>query len=178
MLRDGEIYVFMGDATKVAVVAVGVIHLSFGSDRILVLNNCLYVPSFRRNLISVSKLAMDGYNVFLDRNVSIMMNKRVICSGTLQDNLYIIYPSQPALQLQHRVLNNTSSNSNKRKEPSSLNQTYLWHLRLGHINLRRIQRLVVDGPLGSLAVEPFPVCESCLEGNMTNRPFKAKGPLP
>ncbi|KAL8088515.1 hypothetical protein AgCh_038337 [Apium graveolens] len=29
MLRDGEIYVFMGDATKVAVVAVGVIHLSF-----------------------------------------------------------------------------------------------------------------------------------------------------
>ena len=175
MLRDGEIYVFMGDATKVAVVAVGVIHLSFGSDRILVLNNCLYVPSFRRNLISVSKLAMDGYNVCLDRNVSIMMNKRIICSGTLQDNLYIINPSQPALQLQHRVLNNTSSTSNKRKEPSSLNQTYLWHLRLGHINLRRIQRLVVDGPLGSLAVEPFPVCESCLEGKMTKRPFKAKG---
>ncbi|KAL8133453.1 hypothetical protein AgCh_008783 [Apium graveolens] len=45
----------------------------------------------------------------------------------------------------------------------------------GHINLRRIQRLVVDGPLSSLAVEPFPVCESCLEGKMTNRPFKAKG---
>ncbi|KAL8147966.1 hypothetical protein AgCh_005337 [Apium graveolens] len=62
MLRDGEIYVFMGDATKVAVVAIGVIHLSFG-----------------------------------------------------------------------------------------------------HINLRRIQRLVADGPLSSLAVEPFPVCESFLE---------------
>ncbi|KAL8134929.1 hypothetical protein AgCh_009805 [Apium graveolens] len=45
----------------------------------------------------------------------------------------------------------------------------------GHINLRRIQRLVVDGPLSSLAVEPFPVCESFLEGKMTNRPFKAKG---
>ncbi|KAL8093711.1 hypothetical protein AgCh_035549 [Apium graveolens] len=45
----------------------------------------------------------------------------------------------------------------------------------GHINLRRIQRLVVDGPLSSLAVEPFPVYESCLEGKMTNRPFKAKG---
>ena len=56
-----------------------------------------------------------------------------------------------------------------------MNQTLLWHLRLGHINLRRIQRLVVDGPLSSLAVEPFPVCESCLEGKMTNRPFKEKG---
>ena len=175
MLRDGEIYVFMGDATKVAVVAVGVVTLSFGFNRILVLNNCLYVPSFRRNLISVSKLALDGYNVCLDRNVSIIMNKRVICSGTLQDNLYIINPSQPALQLQHREMNNTSSIAIKRKEPSKINQTFLWHLRLGHINLRRIQRLVVDGPLSSLAVEPFPVCESCLEGKMTNRPFKAKG---
>lgn len=174
MLRDGEIYVFMGDATKVAVVAVGVVTLSFGFNRILVLNNCLYVPSFRRNLISVSKLALDGYNVCLDRNVSIIMNKRVICSGTLQDNLYIINPSQPALQLQHREMNNTSSIAIKRKEPSKINQTFLWHLRLGHINLRRIQRLVVGGPLSSLAVEPFPVCESCLEGKMTNRPFKAK----
>ena len=175
MLRDGEIYVFMGDAMKVAVVAVGVISLSFGIDRILILNNCLYVPSFRRNLISVSKLAMDGYNVCLDRNVSIMMNERVICSGTLQDNLYLINPIHHVLQLQQSELNNTSSTSNKRKKPSSLNQTYIWHLRLCHINLRRYQRLVVDGPLSSLEVEPFPVCESCLEGKMTNRPFKAKG---
>ena len=36
MLRDGEIYVFMGDATKVAVVAVGDVTLSFDNDRILV----------------------------------------------------------------------------------------------------------------------------------------------
>ena len=56
-----------------------------------------------------------------------------------------------------------------------MNQTHLWHLRLGHINLRRIQRLVKDGPLGSLQLETFPVCESCLEGKMTKRPFTDKG---
>ena len=173
MLRDGEICIFLGDATRVAVVAVGTINLSFGSDRNLVLNNCLYVPSFRRNLISVSKLAKDGYNVCLDHDVTIMMNKRIICSGTLQDNLYILNPIQPTLQ--SREINNTSSNLVKRKEPSKMNLTYLWHLRLGHINLRRIQRLVADGTLDSLKVEPFPVCESCLEGKMTSRPFKAKG---
>ena len=71
-------------------------------------------------------------------------------------------------------INDRSSNL-KRKEPSKVNQTHLWHLRLGHINLRRIERLVKDGPLGSLQVETFPVCESCLEGKMTNGPFKAKG---
>ena len=72
-------------------------------------------------------------------------------------------------------INNSSSKSNKRKEPSKMNQTYLWRLRLGHFNLSRIQRLIADGPLGSLVVEDFPTCESCLEGKKTKRSFKAKG---
>ena len=77
--------------------------------------------------------------------------------------------------MQQMEINNTSSNSNKRKQPSEMNQIYLWHLWLGHINLSRIQRLIADGPLGSLVVENFPTCESCLKGKMTKRPFKAKG---
>ena len=56
-----------------------------------------------------------------------------------------------------------------------MNQTYLWHLRLGHINLKRISRMVHNGPLGSLELEALPVCESRLEGKMTRRPFMAKG---
>ena len=32
-----------------------------------------------------------------------------------------------------------------------------------------------SGILNSLAFEPIPICESCLEGKMTKRPFKAKG---
>ena len=52
---------------------------------------------------------------------------------------------------------------------------YLWHLRLGYINLRWIYRLVKDGPLGSLEVEALLVCESCLEGKMTKQFFMAKG---
>ena len=32
-----------------------------------------------------------------------------------------------------------------------------------------------DGILPSLVVEPMPVCESCLEGIMTKRPFSSKG---
>ena len=62
----------------------------------------------------------------------------------------------------------------KRKEPSS-NPTILWHMRLGHINLNRISRLVKDGILDKLVLEPMPVCESCIEGKMTKRPFLPKG---
>ena len=71
-------------------------------------------------------------------------------------------------------INSNESNHN-RKECSLVNQTQLWHLRLGHINLNRIHRLVTSGHLSPLDVNALPVCELCLEGKMTMRPFKAKG---
>ena len=64
--------------------------------------------------------------------------------------------------------------SQKNKNPST-NQTQFWYLRLGHINLNRIQRLVKSGILPSLIPEDLPVCESYIEGKMTKRPFTAKG---
>ena len=62
----------------------------------------------------------------------------------------------------------------KRKEPYS-NPTRLWHMRLGHINLNRINRLVKEGILGDLVLQQMEDCESCLEEKMTKRPFLAKG---
>ena len=63
----------------------------------------------------------------------------------------------------------------KKQKISHDDNTYLWHLRLGHINLDRINRLVKDGPLRDLNVGTLPVYESCLEGKMKKRPFSAKG---
>ena len=61
------------------------------------------------------------------------------------------------------------------KKKISINQTQLWHLRLSHINLNRIQRLVKSGILYFLILEDFPVCESCIESKMIKRPFTTKG---
>ena len=109
----------------------------------------------------------DGYSVSFGNTVVISKRKNSICHGTLEGNLYIIDPK--SLTMQYRVMNSSTSNAYKRKEPSQLNQIYLWHFRLGHVNLRRIQRLVNDEPLRSLQVETFPLCESSLEGIMTKR---------
>ena len=62
-----------------------------------------------------------------------------------------------------------------RRKRKVSNETYLWHLRLGHINPNRIHGLVKSGILNSLAFEPIPMCESYSKGKMTKRPFKAKG---
>ena len=88
----------MGNATKVAAVVVGDYYLNFCRDRYLLLKDCLYVPSIRRNLISVSSLVKDGYSVLFNDYVIINLNKSFICYSTLVDNLYIINPISPSLQ--------------------------------------------------------------------------------
>ncbi|RVW98285.1 Retrovirus-related Pol polyprotein from transposon TNT 1-94 [Vitis vinifera] len=178
-LSKGEVNIFLGDGTEVAVLAVGNIALNFKNNRTLILKNVLYVPSIRRNLISVSSLSKNGYSVcfneFYDGSVVIKFREQMICSGSLIDGLYILKVT-PELQLTNSEVNNFDIVAPlKRKRPIELSYTYLWHLRLGHINLDRISLLVKDGLLSSLKVEALPTCESCLEGKMTKRPFPLKG---
>ena len=129
-----------------AAVAVGVVSLHFPRGKILVLDDCLYVHNVRRNLISVSYLSCNGFSTIFNKNfVSIKYDADEICCGMLVDNLYILEP------ISHLQVNSHESN-HKRKEPSPVNQTQLWHLRLGHINLDRIHRLVTSGHLSPLDV--------------------------
>ena len=88
-------------------------------------------------------------------------------SGMLLDNLYLLEPISLPI--------NSHESNYKRKEISPINQTYLWHLRLGHINLERICRMVIGGLISPLDVTALLVCEPCLEGKMIMRTFKAKG---
>ena len=93
--------------------------------------------------------------------------------GNIVDGLYIITLDKHELY-NSELDNNSHVKSLKRKFPSTSN-AYLWHLRLGHINSNRIQRLVKDVFLEPLDFNEFPVCESYLEGKMMKMPFNAKG---
>ena len=44
---------------------------------------------------------------------------------------------------------------------------YLWYVRLGHINLKIFDRLVKEGHLSCLTIQPLPSFASCLEEKMT-----------
>ena len=96
-----------------------------------------------------------------------------ICFGNITDDLYILTLDKHELY-NSKLVNDSHVKSLKRKFPST-NDAYHWHLRLGHINPNRIQRLIKDGLLEPLDFNELPVCESCLEGKMTKRPFNAKG---
>ena len=162
----------LGNGSKIPIVAIGVCNLCFES-RVLILEDCLYVPNVRRNLISATYLDKHGYYVILKDNIVIKKDKVFICSGNIMDDLYILTPGKHELY-NYELDHNSHVKPLKRKFPST-NKAYLWHLCLGHINSNRIQRLIKDGLLEPLDFNEFSVCESCLEGKMTKRPFNAKG---
>ena len=71
----------------------GVMSLLFPGGKLLVLNDCLYVPNVRRNLISIPCLSYTGFLTIFNKNlVSIKCNADEICVGMLVDNLYILEP--------------------------------------------------------------------------------------
>ena len=93
--------------------------------------------------------------------------------GNIVDGLYILTIDKH--ELYNSELDHNSHVKSLKRKFSSTNEAYLWHLHLGHINSNKIQRLIKDGLLKPMDFDGFLVCESCLEGKMTKRPFNAKG---
>ena len=170
-LSKGQRSLKLGNGEYVSVMAVGLVELCF-NNKTLCLSDCLFVPDFKRNLVSVSCLVEHGLTVQFNSSVSIKSNNAFICSGLLINGLYFLTPMSYSINAIENTDDEQFPLSKKRKVS---NETYMWHLRLGHINSSRIHGLVKSGILNSLIFEPIPVCESCLEGKMTKRPFKAKG---
>ena len=48
-------------------------------------------------------------------------------------------------------------------------------MRLGHIGVRRLTQLVRNGLIENLTIQPYPTCESCIQGKMTKAPFSGVG---
>ena len=67
--------------------SIGRVSLSFGYNKTLILDDCLYVPDIKRNLISVACLISHGYNVSFHSDVFISRNSKKNCRGSRLGNL-------------------------------------------------------------------------------------------
>ena len=173
-LADRDVTMRVGSGEVVSAKAVGVARLNF-RNKFFVLNNVFFIPSFRRNLIYVSMLHEQLFSIsFINNKIVISRNGLDICHAKPKNGLYVLRPTEGSLN-NSEFFKVEHPKSNKNQKVSHSDNKYLWHLRLGHINLDRINLLVKDGPLRKLNVGTFPICESCLEGKMTKRPFSAKG---
>ena len=128
-----EQYVYMRDSTKVQVDFLGVVRLQLNTGNVLELYDVVYIPSIRRNLISVLTLDRLGYS-FLFETVkaklyrdSLLIDIGVLCRSLYRLELFDL----PYVSITLTV--NTSSSFKCLR----LNEKYsiLWHKRLGHISI-------------------------------------------
>jgi len=74
---NGE-HVFMGNASTARIMGKGKVLLKFTSGKSLYLNNVLFVPSLRRNLVSSSLLDIAGFEVNQKARKIVILRKLVI----------------------------------------------------------------------------------------------------
>ena len=82
----------LGSEARVVTLSIGALELFFSLNKILVLYDCLFVTSIRKNLISVSALFRQGYSILFNKNISIKLNRSFIGSVKLVNYLYLITP--------------------------------------------------------------------------------------
>ena len=64
--------------------------------------------------------------------------------------------------------------ASKHPKIDNVDESYLWHGRLDHVNKNKIDRLIKEHVLEIDDCESLSICESCLLDEMTKSPFKRK----
>ena len=173
--NDNERYIYVGDGKTVQVETIGVFRLLLKTGFYLDLYETFVVPSFRRNLISISALDKFGYFCsFGNEKFELFHDSKLVGSGSLMhyDNLYLIDTIVSFNESLH-----LSTRGVKRKLTNE-NSAALWHKRLGHISKRRMERLVSNEILDPLNFTDFNDCINCIKGKQTNkRRFEANRSL-
>jgi transposase InsO family protein len=147
--------------------AIRTCYLILSSGFVLKLEKTFYVPSFSRNLISVSRLVPFEYSfTFSSSSFSLFYKSDCVGNGTLSDGLYCINLQNNATYDSMHV--HTGTKRCVINEDSSK----LWHRRLGHISIERIKRLVNEGKLNTLDFTDFETCVDCIKGKHTNKSKK------
>lgn len=149
-----------------AVKGVGSVDIHINQENKIQVKNVLFVPRLAANLLSVSSVVKNGYKVTFNNKGCEILNCKgeIICTATLNNNLYIMDTTHSK-----EVAHLTSSSVD-------CSNTYLWHLRMGHLNISDIKKLPACAEGVTLTQDKSNVtCTHCMEGRQTRLPFKNVG---
>ena len=97
---------------------IGNLSLELVDDFLFKLSNVLFVPSLRRNLISVSRLDDDGYDCHFDNGkCRIVINNKCVGLAFRQDKLYLLslYENVNDVSTENENASSSMNATNKRK---------------------------------------------------------------
>nr|KAJ0205942.1 hypothetical protein LSAT_V11C500253930 [Lactuca sativa] len=163
-IDDGSV-VKMGNVATEPIKGIGTVLLTFTSRKCLCLNNVLYVPGIRKNLVSEIVLINCGYKQVLESDKYILsrhgsfMGFGYVCNGMIRLN--INYPF-----IDNFVCMASTSTSN------NFNKYELWHARLGHIHYKRLKDMSKMSLIPTFDMKNNGKCKTCMLTKITRQPFK------
>ncbi|GJW96333.1 zinc finger, CCHC-type containing protein [Tanacetum coccineum] len=157
-LNDGSI-LHMGNESTTLVHGRGCVDLRFSSGKVVSLLNVLHVPNIRNNLVSSSVLNNCGYKQVIESNKFVLSKHGVFIGfGYLSNHMF--------------RLNIVSDNIGSAfMSTSKLNDSILWHARLGHVHFKRMQDMSKDGLIPAFDMDTEK-CQTCMLNKITKKPFQ------
>ncbi|GKA57615.1 zinc finger, CCHC-type containing protein [Tanacetum coccineum] len=157
-LNDGSI-LHMGNESTALVHGRGCVDLRFSSGKVVSLLNVLHVPNIRKNLVSSSVLNNCGYKQVIESNKFVLSKHGVFIGfGYLSNHMF--------------RLNIVSDNIGSAfMSTSKLNDSILWHARLGHIHFKRMQDMSNDGLIPTFDMDTKK-CQTYMLNKITKKPFQ------
>lgn len=152
--------VTFGDNSKGKIVGIG----NIGGMSSTSIENVFLVDNLKHNLLSISQLCDKGYKIIFDHTCCLILeNDKIIFIGNRIGNIYKI-----------KIDTCMSSESCL---VASINDSFLWHRRLGHISMDILSKLakndLVKG-LPHITYEKEKLCDACQMGKQFKTSFKSK----
>ena len=158
---DGGV-VLLGNNRPCKVQGVGFVRVKLHNDVEKVLTNVRYIPELKRNLIFLGMLDELGYLIKVEAGtIKVLKGSLLVMKGIRKNGIY-------------SLLGSTIIHSISATTGSSLNNTMLWHKRLGHVTQRSLTKLEKQGLLGDEKLQEFEFCETCVYGKSSRVKFGAR----
>ena len=163
----------MGNGTRVAVKAIGTLKIDLGLGKFIFLDNVYYIPSLKRNLISVSLLVKIGCKLIIDfSGIKLFQGSNYLGYGVFMHDYLKLNCSvaQQEIMLiennQNTIKNNTVTGT--KRTLFNNKSANIWHRRLGHISKERLKTLEKNKILPALDYTDLNDCIECFKGKLTN----------
>lgn len=139
-----------------------------GENRAVNLDTVYYVPDLRSNLFSVSKITDKGYEVCLNRDEAVVMNKKsqIVLRAERKGNLYFVKDGE------------TGYKADVTHEGKPSDKLRTWHEIMGHVNVSTLTQIQRRGVVKEMKFEEsanLPGCEVCAKEKISRLPFKSTG---
>jgi hypothetical protein len=166
--KETHLHVVLGGDARYNVRGVGISTFQLDSDMQLKLEEVLYVPGMKRNLVSISALEDKGYKITFSKGRVLAWHKDSHMSSSkvidVRDNNLYKLTIKPVQALLH----------------DTINLSELWHRRFAHIHYRAIPALKkMVTCLPEIQIQHEGICKGCalgknIKGSFSNSDNRSK----